>query len=90
MDGLKGLKCGEVYEIDYNTKGFPKDIILVLDTFIAKKHHKSIGIRVINQSYDAVWIPWGQHIGTIHLVEGRIPSEEEFSEIIHQFKVQKQ
>ena len=32
----KGLKDREIYEIDYNTKGIPKDICPVLDTFIAK------------------------------------------------------
>ena len=90
VDVPKGLKGKEVYEIDYNTKGIPKDIIPVLDTFIAKKHQKSIGITVINQSDDAIWIPQGQHIGTIHLVEGRTLMDEEASEIIYQFKVQKQ
>ena len=90
VDAPKGLKGGEVYEIDYNTKGIPKDVIPVLDMFITKKHQKSIGITVINQSYEAVWIPQGQHISTIHLVECRTPYEEEASEIIHQLKVQKQ
>ena len=33
----KGLKGGQVYKIDFNTKGLPKDIIPVLDTFITCK-----------------------------------------------------
>ena len=32
-----GLKNGAVYEIDYNTKGIPENIIPVLDTFIVGK-----------------------------------------------------
>ena len=33
----KGLKNRAVYEIDYNTKGIPENIIPVLDTFIVGK-----------------------------------------------------
>ena len=58
--------------------------------FIARKHQKSIGIMVNNQSKDIVQITQGQHLGTIHLVEGRAPSEEEAQEIIHQMKVSPQ
>ena len=83
----KGLKNGAVYEIDYNTKGIPENIIPVLDTFIVGKHQKFIGITVINQSDEVKWIPQGQHIGTVHLIEGRTPSEEEVQEIIHKLKV---
>ena len=36
----KGLKNGAIYEIDYNTKGIPSDIIPVLDTFIVGKTPK--------------------------------------------------
>ena len=86
----KGLKNGAVYEIDYNTKGLPNDIIPILDTFIVEKHEKSIGIMLINQSDEFRWIPQGQHISTVHLVEGRIPSEEEAQEIIHQLRVHPQ
>ena len=43
----KGLKNGAVYEIDYNTKGLPDDIIPILDPFIVEKHQKSIGITLI-------------------------------------------
>ena len=50
MKALKGLKNGAVYEIDYNTKGIPENVIPVLDTFIAGKHQKFIRITVINQS----------------------------------------
>ena len=46
----KGFKNGAVYEIDYNTKGIPENIIPVLDTFIVGKHQKFIGKTVINQS----------------------------------------
>ena len=46
----KGLKSGAVYEIDYNAKGIPDNVIPVLDTFITRKHQKSIGITLINQS----------------------------------------
>ena len=83
----KGLKNGAVYEIDYNTKGIPESVIPVLDTFIVGKHQKFIGITVINQSDEVKWIPQGQHIGTVHLIEGRTPSEEEAQEIIHKLRV---
>ena len=86
----KGLKNGAVYEIDYNTKGIPENVIPVLDTFIVGKCQKFIGITVINQSDDVKWIPQGQHIGTVHLIEGRTPSEEEAQEIIHKLKVDSQ
>ena len=86
----KGLKNGAVYEIDYNAKGIPENVIPVLDTFIADKHQKFIGITVINQSDEVKWIPQGQHIGTVHLIEGRMPSEEEAQEIIHELKVDPQ
>ena len=82
----KGLKNGAVYEIDYNAKGIPENVIPVLDTFIAGKCQKFIGITVINQSDDIKWIPQGQHIGTVHLIEGRTPSKEEVLEIIHKLK----
>ena len=45
---------------------------------------------LINQSDKVKWIPQGQHIGTVHLVEGRTPSEEEAQEIIHQLSVHPQ
>ena len=48
----KGLKNGAVYEIDYNAKGIPNNVIPVLDTFIVGKCQKFIGITVINQSDD--------------------------------------
>ena len=86
----KGLKNGTVYEIDYNAKGIPENVIPVLDTFIVGKCQKFIGITVINQSDDIKWIPQGQHIGTVHLIEGRTPSEEEAQEIIHKLKVDPQ
>ena len=86
----KGLKNGAVYKIDYNVKGIPDDVIPVLDTFIAGKHQKFIGITVINQSDNVKWIPQGQHIGTVHLIEGRTPSEEEAQEIIHELRVDPQ
>ena len=83
----KGLKNRAVYEIDYNTKGIPENVILVLDIFIVRKCQKFIGITVINQSDDVKWNPQGQHISTVHLIEGRTPSEEEAQEIIHKLKV---
>ena len=86
----KGLKNGAVYEIDYKTKGIPEDIIPVLDTFIAGKCQKFIRITLINLSDETKWIPQGQHISTVHLVEGRMPSEEEAQEIIHQLRVHPQ
>ena len=54
------------------------------------KHQKSIGIILINQSDEIKWIPQGQHIGTVHLVEGRTLSEDEAQEIIHQLRVHPQ
>ena len=51
---------------------------------------KFIGITLINQSDETKWIPQGQHIGTVHLVEGRMPSEEAAQEIIHQLRVHPQ
>ena len=86
----KGLKNGAVYEIDYNAKGIPENVIPVLDTFIVGKHQKFIGITVINQSDDMKWIPQGQHIGTVHLIEGKTPSKEEAQEIIHKLRVDPQ
>ena len=77
MKAPKGLKNGAVYEIDYNAKRIPENVIPVLDTFVAGKHQKFIGITVINQSDDVKWIPQDQHIGTVHLIEGRTLSEEE-------------
>ena len=53
----KGLKGREGYEIDYNAKGIPNDVIPILDTFIARKHQKSITITFINQSDETKWIP---------------------------------
>ena len=82
MRAPKGLTSGAVYEIDYNAKGIPENVIPILDTFIARKCQKFIRITVINQSDEVKWIPQGQHIGTVHLVEGRIPSKEEAQEII--------
>ena len=87
MKALKGLKSGAVYEIDYKAKGIPENVIPVLDTFIAGKRQKFIGITVINQSDEVKWIPQGQHIGTVHLIEGRAPFEEEAQEIIHELRV---
>ena len=86
----KGLKNRAVYKIVYNAKGIPENIIPVLDTFIAGKCHKFVGITVINQSDKVKWIPQGQYIGTVHLIEGRTPSEEEAQEIIHKLKVNPQ
>ena len=86
----KGLKNGALYKIDYNAKGIPENVIPVLDTFIAGKCQKFIGITVINQSDDVKWIPQGQHIGTVHLIEGRTPSEEEVQEIIHELRIDPQ
>ena len=43
----KGLKNEAVYEINYNAKEIPDDIIPILDTFIARKHRKCIGIKLI-------------------------------------------
>ena len=86
----KGLKNRAVYEIDYNAKGIPENVIPVLDTFIVGKCQKFIGITVINQSDDVKWIPEGQHIGTVHLIEGRTPFEEEVQEIIHGLRVDPQ
>ena len=83
----KGLKNAAVYEIDYNAKGIPKNVIPVLDTFIAGKCKKFIGITVINQSDEIKWIPQRQHISTVHLVESRMPSKEEVQEIIHELRV---
>ena len=57
------------------TKGILDNVILVLDTFIVGKCQKFIGITVIHQSDNVKWIPQGQHIGTVHLIEGRTPSE---------------
>ena len=90
VNALKGLKNGAVYEIDCNTKGIPGNVIPVLDTFIAGKCQKFIGITVINQSDNVKWIPQGQHMGTVHLIEGRTPSEEEVQEIIQELRVDPQ
>ena len=65
-------------------------VIPILDTFIAGKWQKLIGITLINQSDEAKWTPQGQHIGRVHLVEGRMLSKEEVQEIIHQLGVHPQ
>ena len=85
----KGLENGAVYKIDYNAKGIPEDVIPILDTFIRGKCQKFIGITFINKSDETKWIPQGQDIGTVHLVEGRTPSEEA-QEIIYQLRVHPQ
>ena len=90
VEAPKGLKNRAVYEIDYNAKGIPENVISVLDTFIAGKFQKFTGITVINQSDNVKWIPQGQHIGTVHLIEGRTPPEEEAQEIIHKLRVDPQ
>ena len=87
VKATKGLKNGTVYDIDHNAKGILEKVIPILDTFIAGKCQKFIGITAINQSDEVKWIPRGQHIGTVHLVEGRMPSEEEAQEIIHEVRV---
>ena len=79
----KGHKGRVVYEIEYNARGISKKVIPILDMFITRKNQKPIDIILINQSKDTVWIPQGKHLRTIHLVEGRRPSEEEVQEIIH-------
>ena len=84
----KGLKGGQIYEIDFNAKGLLKDVIPVLDTFIARNHQKFIEITLINQLDEPVQIPGGRHIALVHLVEGGQPSEEEAVEILHQIKPQ--
>ena len=71
VEAPKGLMNGAVYEINYNAKGILNDIIPILDTFIMRKHQKSIGIMLINQSDEMKWIPQIQHIGTVHLVKGQ-------------------
>ena len=86
----KGLKNGAVYKIDYNAKWTPENVIPVLDRFIVGKCQKFIGITVINQSDEVKWIPQGQHISTVHFIEGRMPSEEEAQEIIHELRVDPQ
>ena len=86
----KGLKNGAVYEIDYNTKGIPENVIPILDTFIAGKCQKFIETTVIDQSDEVKQIPQGQHIGIVHLIEGRTPSKEEVQEIIHELRVDPQ
>ena len=85
----KGLKNGAVCEIDYNAKGIPNDVIPILDTFIMGKHQKSIGIMLVNQSDEIKWILQGQHIGTVHLVKSRTPSEEEAQERVNPQDVDK-
>ena len=55
-----------------------------------EKHQKSIGIMLINQSDKDKWIAQEQHIGTVHLVEGRTLSKEETQEIIYQLRVHPQ
>ena len=52
VKALKGLKNGALYEIDYNAKGIPENVIPILDTMIAGKCQKLIGITLINQSHE--------------------------------------
>ena len=57
---------------------------------VYKIDYNAKGITVINQSDEVKWIPQGQHIGTVHLIEGRTPSKEEVQEIIHELRVDPQ
>ena len=52
--------------------------------------HQHHSYRDLNQSDETKCILQGQHTGTVHLVEGRTPSEEEAQEIIHQLRVHSQ
>ena len=61
----RGLKCGEIYEINFNANGLPKGIIPICEMFIARAHQKFISIALINQWKETVLIPRGQHIGSV-------------------------
>ena len=43
---------------------------------------------LINQADEPAQLPGGKHIGTVHEVNGRQPTEEEISEILSKFKLQ--
>ena len=43
---------------------------------------------LINQSDEPTQIPGGKHIGTIHKIDGRQPTEEEVLEILNEHKPQ--
>ena len=46
---------------------------------------QNIKNTLVLQSNDSIWIPRGQHRGTVHAVEGKAPSEEA-SKIIKQLQ----
>ena len=64
----KGLWNGAVYEINYNAKGMWDDVIPILDTFIARKHQKSIRIMLIDQSDEIKWIPQVRTVNTDNFI----------------------
>ena len=72
----KGLKTGEIYEVDFNANRFPQGIIPLECTFIAGAHQKFIHVNLINQRDETVLIPRGQHIGAILTSEGCKPLQE--------------
>ena len=45
-----------------------------------------MGVTVINQVHGQAWILHGQHIRTVHMVDGRAPSVEEAFEIIGKWR----
>ena len=87
---LKCLKCGEVCQIDFNTNGIPKGVIPLQCTFIAGAHQKFIGVTLINQLDDTIFIPGAQHIGLVKKLESRETSEAEAHEILHRFWTKEQ
>ena len=66
----KGLKTGEIYEVDFNRNGFPRGVIPLQCMFIAGAHQKFIHVNRINQRDETVLIPRGQHIGIVLTLEG--------------------
>ena len=81
----KGLKCREIYKIDFNANGLPLDC-----TFIAGVHQKFISVILINQLDETIFIPRAQHIGSVKKLEGRKPSDAEVYEILHKFQTVEQ
>ena len=79
----RGLKCGEIYEVNFNANGLPKGIIPLQCTFIAGTQQKFINVSLINQTDNTVFIPRARHIGSVQKVEGRKPTEAEAHEILH-------
>ena len=86
----KGLKCGGIYKIDFIANGLLKGVMPLDCTFIAGVHQKVIGVTLINQLDETIFIPRAQYIRSVKKLEGRKPSNAEAYEILHRLQAKEQ